>query len=78
MTIVVLTLRIDLHTKTEHASWPRLEVFAVSVETKAFGWRESFGSREQVDAFIRGVKAGAAAFGEFNVRVEERTVLEEG
>ena len=38
-------------------------VFQVSIDNKASVWKETFGSRPQLDAFLRGVLAGAAMYG---------------
>ena len=50
---------------------PPLAAWQLSVETARTEWRETFGSRDLVEAFIRGVRAGAAARGCFDVEVTE-------
>lgn len=50
---------------------PPLAAWQLSVETARTEWKETFGSRDLVDAFIRGVRAGAAARGCFDVEVVE-------
>lgn len=50
---------------------PPLAAWQVSVETEKTEWRETFGSRDSLDAFIRGVRAGAAARGCFDIEVVE-------
>lgn len=48
-------------------------VYEISVETEKTEWRETFGSIEHVRAFIRGVRAGAAAAnGTFHVEIVDR------
>lgn len=39
-------------------------VFEVVIEWSGGVWCETFGSREALEAFFRGVRAGAARFGE--------------
>lgn len=50
---------------------PPLSAWQVSVETERTEWRETFGSRDALEAFVRGVRAGAAALGCFDVVVAE-------
>ena len=48
---------------------PPLAAWQVSVETAKTEWREPFGSLDALEAFIKGVRAGAAARGCFDVEV---------
>lgn len=50
---------------------PPLAAWQVSVETAKTEWRETFGSRDALDAFIRGVRVGAAMRGCFDVEVAQ-------
>lgn len=68
----MITVNI-VETKIEIFDHPRLSVFKVSVGTDKTVWNEVFASKEMLDTFVRGVKAGAAASGEFNVKVEHTT-----
>jgi len=44
---------------------PPVVVYFVAVESDAAVWKETFGSREQLDAFLRGVQAAGSFFGWF-------------
>lgn len=48
---------------------PSLTVYSVMVEGATAQWPETFGSAEQVRAFVRGVRAAASFFGCFGVEV---------
>lgn len=48
---------------------PVIEIFEIRVEDEKSEWRETFGTKELLVAFVKGVKAGAAISRDFNVKV---------
>jgi len=59
MKIEILTTKVPLD--------PPITIYEVVVTNETGEWREAFGSRELVDAFLRGVRAEAATLGDLSV-----------
>ena len=51
-------------------------LYGVVVETDNSAWPEVYGSKAEVDAFIRGVRAGASMHGNFDVVREDVKVID--
>jgi hypothetical protein len=66
---MAIKISVEEH-KVVVSDYPSISFFKVGVHTEKTVWAETFATRELLDSFIRGVRAGAAAAGDFMVEVE--------
>ncbi len=50
---------------------PPVEVFSLEITALGGSWPESFGTRAELDTFVRGLKAGAALFAKIHLLLPE-------
>ena len=64
-------MRINIEVTRERIHGdPHCDIWRIVVQTDKAEWREAYGSKEIVDAFLRGVAAGASMYKNYDVNIE--------